>query len=101
MFDQMKELMKMQQQAKKIQQKLGNVHIEAEEGGIVITINGNLELLQVNISDEAWNMGKDHVQKGLLAAFQKGLKKAQEIAAGNMKDILGELGLPTNLGDTK
>lgn len=95
----MKDLMKMQQQAKKMQDKLKNIHIEAEEGGVTVTINGNLEVMDIQITDDAWGHGKEHIRRSTMTAFQKGLKKAQEVASSNMKDILGDLGLPGNFGE--
>ncbi len=101
MFQQMKDLLKMQQEAKKIQKKLENIHIEAEEGGIVVTINGNMQVLSVQITDEAWNKGKGHVETATKNAIAKGTKKAQEVAATNMKDIMGGMGLPDMLSGQK
>lgn len=98
MFQQMKDLLKMQQEAKKIQKKLDNIHIEAEDAGVTITINGNMQVLSVSISDEAWSKGKGNVELGTKNAIAKGMKKAQEVAAANMKDIMGGMGLPDMLG---
>lgn len=97
----MKDLMKMQQEAKKIQKKLENIHIEAEEGGVIVTINGNMQVLSVQITDEAWSKGKTHVETATKNAIAKGMKKAQEVAATNMKDIMGGMGLPDMLGGQK
>lgn len=94
MFKEMQNLMKMQQEAKKMQKKLKNLHIEAEEGGITITMDASMELVDVVISDDAWAKGKEHVRSHIKLATQKATKKAQEVAAENMKDIMGSLGMP-------
>lgn len=92
MFKQAKDLYKLQKQAKEIKQKLKNIHIEAEENGVVVTITGEQEVVSIKISDEAMQ-DKSTLEKTLLAALQKGLKKSQEVAATNMKDIMGQMGL--------
>ncbi len=93
MFDQAKDLYKLQKQAKEIKKKLANTHIEAEEEGVVITVDGEQKVLKVTISDE--NMqNKAKLEERLEKAFNKGVKKAQEIGAGMMKGIMGDLNLP-------
>ncbi|MDP2625227.1 MAG: YbaB/EbfC family nucleoid-associated protein [Candidatus Peregrinibacteria bacterium] len=91
-FGQMKDMYKLQKQAKEIKKKLKNIHIEAEENGVTITLNGEQEVISVKINDEAMK-DKGQLEKSILSALQKGLKKAQEIAAVNMKDIMGQMGL--------
>jgi len=86
MLDEMKNLMALQKKAGVIQDKLGNTHIEADEGNVTITINGKQECINVAID------GKD--QPHIVKAFNKALKKSQEIAAHEMKDVMGSLGLP-------
>jgi len=84
----------MQQEAKKMQKKLKSIHIEAEEGGVTITMDASMELVDVQFSDEAWGRGKAHVRSAMLEGMKKATKKAQEVAANNMKDIMGSMGLP-------
>lgn len=102
MFGQMKDLYKLQKQAKEIKQKLKNIHIEAEENGVVITITGEQEILSVKISEEAMQ-DKSKLEQTLLSVLKKGLKKSQEVAAANMKDIMGQMGLdlPAGAEETK
>lgn len=86
MIDQMKEMMALKKKADAIQEKLGNTHIEADEGEYTITINGKQECIAAL---------KDSVpQPNLVKALNKGLKKSQEIAQKEMKEIMGGLGLP-------
>ena len=98
MFDQMKELMKLKKQADEMKKKLKNIHIESEAEGVNITLDAEFEIISVSISDEAWSRGKDAVEKGVFQAFKKGIKKAQEVAAHNMKDIMGDMGTLGKLG---
>ncbi|PIR54931.1 nucleoid-associated protein, YbaB/EbfC family [Candidatus Peregrinibacteria bacterium CG10_big_fil_rev_8_21_14_0_10_36_19] len=93
MFDQAKDLYKLQKQAKEIKKKLENTHIEAEENGVIITINGEQKVLKVTIQDEMLQ-NKTQLEANLEKAFNKGVKKAQEIGASMMKDIMGDFNLP-------
>lgn len=94
----MKELMKMQQEAKKMQKKLKTLHIESEENGVTVIMDATMEIVDILITDDAWSQGKDPVRASLKTAVQKATKKAQEVAADNMKDIMGSMGLPNMPG---
>jgi len=80
-----------------MQKKLANIHIEAEHEGVFIVINANMEVISTTIQDDAWERGKKHVETAYVEAFKKGMKKAQEVAAENMQEILGSMGLPSGL----
>jgi len=92
MFDQAKDLYKLQKEAKKIKKELSKMHIEAELDGVTVIINGEQEVISVTVSDEAKNSGD--MENKLKEAFNKALKKSQEVAAEKMKAIMGNLGLP-------
>ncbi|MBD3270801.1 hypothetical protein GF376_04710 [Candidatus Peregrinibacteria bacterium] len=85
MMDQMKKMMQLQKKAKEIQNKLGNTHIEADEDNVTVIVNGKQEVVDVKID------GKSN--PAIVKAFNKALKKSQEIAATEMKDVMGDLGL--------
>lgn len=91
LFGQMKDTYKIQKQAKKIKKELARLHIEAEIEGIIVTINGEQEVVDVKIPDEKRNDPK--LTKYLLEAFNKAIKKAQAIAADRMKDVMDQMGL--------
>ena len=93
MFDQAKDLYKFQKQAKKIKKDLGRTHIEAEEGGVTVIINGEQEVLEVKISEEAMQNSKE-VEKNLVVCFNKAVKKSQQIGAEMMKEIMGDMNFP-------
>lgn len=96
MFDKAKQLYKLQKEARRIKGELKNTHIEAEHEGVMITINGEQEVIEISISQEARNQ-KD-LEKNLLKTFNKGIKKSQQIGAEMMKDIMGDLGGLPGLG---
>lgn len=94
MFDQAKDLYKLQKQAKKIKDELANIHIEAVEGGVKVVINGEQHCISVEINHAHYNGNTDQIAKDLVIAINKAIKKSQAIAAEKMKDIMGDMGLP-------
>ena len=90
---QVQELMKLQQQAQKVQAELDNIHIEAESQGFVITLNGQLKAIKVEIEDATLLQDQAKLEAAALEAINKGMKKAQEIAAQKMQEVMGDLGL--------
>ena len=92
-FKQAQEMMKLQQQAQKIQEELSNTHIEAEVDGVVVTIDGQLKVVSTVIEDESILGDKAKMQKAITEAVNKGMKKAQEIAADRMKGVMASMGL--------
>ena len=94
-FKQAQELMKLQQQAQKIQEELSNTHIEAEVDGLVINIDGQLKVVSAEFEwfDELPKDVKDRLSKAIVESVNKGMKKAQEIAADRMRGVMGQMGL--------
>ena len=93
MFDKAKDMYKLQKQARQIKKQLKKTHIEAENEGVTIVINGEQEVQQVIITDEAL-ANKDNLQKNLESCFNKAIKKSQQIGAEMMKDVMGDMGFP-------
>ncbi len=92
-FKQAQEMLKLQQQAQKIQEELSNTHIEAEVDGVVVTIDGQLKVVKVDFEDSSILKDKTRTEKAVLEAINKGMKKAQEIAAERMKGVMSSMGL--------
>ncbi len=92
-FNQAQELMKLQQQAQKIQEELSNTHIEAEVDGVVITVDGQLKVVTTVIEDASILGDQVKLEKAITEAVNKGMKKAQEIAADRMRGVMGQMGL--------
>jgi DNA-binding protein YbaB len=92
-FKQAQELMKLQQQAQKIQEELSNTHIEAEMDGVVVTIDGQLKVVSTIIEDTNIMKDQARLEKAITDAINKGMKKAQEIAAERMRGVMGQMGL--------
>lgn len=93
MFEKAKDLYKLQKQAKEIKKKLKSTHIEAEENGVIITINGEQEVQSIEISDEAME-NKKKLEESIVKGFNKAIKKSQQIGATFMKEVMGDTGFP-------
>lgn len=87
-----KDLYKLQKQAKEIRDKLQNTHIEAEMEGITVTVDGQQEIIKVQISDEAYT-DKKKIENNLVKALNKAIKRSQQIGAEQMKGVMGDMGL--------
>lgn len=99
MFQKAKDAYRLQKQAKEIKKDLKNIHVESEQDGVTITVNAEMEVISVNISDETMQQttgNKKVLEDRLVKSFNKGLKKAQQIAAEKMKHLMGDFGLPSN-----
>ncbi|MDX9970868.1 MAG: YbaB/EbfC family nucleoid-associated protein [Candidatus Gracilibacteria bacterium] len=93
MFEKAKDLYKLQKQAKEIKKKLKATHIEAEESGVIVTIDGEQEVQNIEISDEAMQ-NKKKLQESIVKGFNKAIKKSQQIGADLMKEVMGPMGFP-------
>lgn len=93
MFDKAKDLYKLQKQARQIKKKLKNTHIEAEFEGVTVIINGEQEVQKVTIAEETMGDAKKLGDK-LEKAFNKAIKKSQQVGAEMMKDVMGDLNIP-------
>jgi len=93
MLGKMKDMYKLQKQAKQIKKKLKNIHIEAEEKGVIVTVDGEQNVISIQISDEAME-NKATLEKSIKEALNKATKKSQQIAAEEMKAVMGGMGLP-------
>lgn len=94
LFGQAKDLYKLQKKAKQIKEELKNLHIEAEVEGIKVVINAEQEVQDVSIPEEMLKPeNKEKLQDVLKVVFNKAIKKAQEVAADRMKDMMGDLGM--------
>lgn len=90
--------MKMLNQLRKAQKELKKekVIVEAGDGLVEMTFNGELKLENVTINAEMIDLDNiDELENAIQNATRDGLAKAQEIAAEKMKPLMGGLG---NLG---
>jgi len=83
------DMYKLQREAKKIKKELARVHIFAESDGVKITVNGEQELISVEILDQNILADPKKLEKAILDATNRAMKKAQAVAAEKMKSVMG------------
>jgi len=92
---------KMMQQAQqmqaKLQQQMAEMRVEATAGGgmITVTVTGNKQLVSMKIDPEV--VSKEDVemlQDLIVAAVNDAHRKVDEQLAGQMKGMMGGMGLP-------
>lgn len=98
MLGQMKDMYKLQQQAKKMKQELENIHVFAEEDGVKVTVSGEQKIVKYEIVDESILSDAKRLEKSLLKATNRAMTKAQQIAAEKMQEIMGGMGGFPGLG---
>lgn len=81
MFNKLKDLNDLRKQAAEMQAKLGQETVEAENKGVKIVMNGNLEILAVTINPE---LNKEEQEKYLRETMNEAVKKVQRLMASKM-----------------
>lgn len=90
MLQKVRDLYRLQREAKQAKKELRSIHIEAESRGVVVTVDGEQTVLSIVIPPE---MRREEIASSVLDALNRALKKAQIVAAEKMKGVMGELGL--------
>jgi nucleoid-associated protein EbfC len=95
MFDKIKGLMDMQKKMQEIKRELDNAvfEVQSSDGLVKITMNGAQEVKDVRISAEIAEDQKEKLAKAFKDAFNRSIKRSQELAAQKMKAVTG-LNLP-------
>ena len=96
----MKQAKKMQEQMAKIQEELEEKTVEASVGGGVVSViaNGKKEVIEISIKPEAVDPDDvEMLQDLILAAVNEAMRKADEMAQGEMGKITGGMGMPNGL----
>ncbi len=90
MFNKLKQLKDLRDQAKKMQNVLGGEVITAEKNGVKITMNGNMEITQVDIIGE---IDKSNLESNIKNAVNDAMKQTQRLMAKKMQEMGGFPGL--------
>ncbi len=99
----MKQAQKMQSQMAKLQEELGDRTVEASAGGgmITVVVNGQQQILSINIEPEVVDPGDvEMLQDLILAAVNDGLTKAKNMATEEMGKLTKDLNIPNIPGLT-
>jgi nucleoid-associated protein EbfC len=96
----MKQVQKLQEHAKQLQEELGRKTVTASSGGgmVTVTMSGKQELLSIKL-DPICVDSRDipMLEDLILAAVNQGMKKSRELMAEEMKALTGGLPLPFDL----
>ena len=87
----LKQAQDMQKKLEEAQSQLGDIVVAAEAGGgmVSVKINGNQEILELNIDDEAYEEDKELLEDLIVSAINKGIKKAKNDSQEKMSSITG------------
>jgi DNA-binding protein YbaB len=97
MFNKIKAIKDLRQQAKQMQNQLAGITIEGTfHGKVTVKMDGNQQILSVEIADELIG-NKEKLEQAIKEAFQDVMKKMQKELASKMKDM-GGLDALKNLG---
>jgi DNA-binding YbaB/EbfC family protein len=94
----MQQLMKQaQQMQEKLQKQMEATVVDATAGGGMVSIkmNGQKQLLSIQIDPEVFAAGdKDMLQDLIVAAVNEGIRKVDEALAGQLGGLTGGLKIP-------
>jgi DNA-binding YbaB/EbfC family protein len=94
----MQQLMKQaQQMQEKLQKQMESTVVDATAGGGMVSVkmNGQKQLLAVQIDPEVFTSGdKDMLQDLIVAAVNEGIRKVDEALAGQLGGMTGGLKIP-------
>ena len=96
-FSKIKDLYKLQKEARKIQKELKDVEVEASsnDGWVTVVFNGEQHLTDIQIAEEALRPEyKRELEKDLKNTISQAVSRAQAVAAEKMKGIAGGMGIP-------
>lgn len=90
------ELMKLQQEAMKVKKELENTYIESEVWGLVITVNWEMKIEKADFETNNLIPGlnpeqKKALEKAIVDAVNKWVKKSQEVAAEKMQWVMSQM----------
>ncbi len=93
-FDTVKQLKDLREQAKKMQELLATIHIteKSSDGNITVTLNGNMEVEHIQVNRQAYD-SDEKLQDALKETCNTALKRAQTEAAHAMR-ASGGLNIP-------
>ena len=94
----MQQLMKQAQQMQaQLQKQMEATVVEATAGGGMVTVkmNGQKQLLSIQIDPEVFTSGdKDMLQDLIVAAVNEGIRKVDEALQGQLGNLAGGLKIP-------
>lgn len=90
MFNKLKQIKDLRDQAKTMQTALSGEVFTEEKNGVKITINGNMEVSSVSLNETLSKSAQEDAVKG---AINDAIKKAQKVMAKKLQEMGGLDGL--------
>ncbi|NTU98496.1 YbaB/EbfC family nucleoid-associated protein [Candidatus Falkowbacteria bacterium] len=90
MFNKLKQIKDLRDQAKTMQNALAKESVSVERGGVKIEMNGNLEVTVLTIADGS---SKESTEKNTKEAINEAIKKTQKLMAQKLQEMGGFPGL--------
>lgn len=90
MFSKLKQLKDLRSQAKTMQNALAEEKVEVEKNGIKLSMNGNMEVTSLIITND---LSKEEIARTSKDLFNDAIKKTQRIMAKKMQEMGGFPGL--------
>jgi DNA-binding protein YbaB len=88
-FSQIKDMFRLQREAKKIKKELAKIHVEAEGQWCTVVVSAEMEVVSITIKEGApADLGRD-----LVDALNRALKKAQIVSSEKMQGVMSEMGM--------
>ncbi len=89
MFDQIKDMYNLRKQAQEMQKQMGNERITgfSADKSFTFVINGNQEMLEVNIAPDA-NMSPEQVAKNIKQAYNDAQDKVKNLMMTKFKGMM-------------
>lgn len=90
MFSKLKQFKDLRSQAKTMQSALAQETVSEEKNGVKIVLNGNMEIISLNLND---TLPKSSQEEALKTCFNEAIKRAQRLMAKKLQDMGGFPGL--------
>lgn len=95
MLNKLKQFKDIRDQAKELQKVLGEEKLTTTEGGVTLTMDGNLSIVSLSISEDLLAPSqKEKLEKHIMKAYEETMKKMQRTMALKMKEMGGLPNIP-------
>ena len=91
MSNMLKQAQQVQKQIEDVQNELDDLNINGESGGGMVkaTVNGKMELLNLDLQNEIFEEDKDLIEDLIISAINNAMTKAQEESHSRMNAVTG------------
>ena len=91
MSNMLKQAQQVQKQIEDVQNELDDLNINGESGGGIVkaTVNGKMELLNLDLQNEIFEEDKDLIEDLIISAINNAMTKAQEESQSRMNAVTG------------